>query len=152
MISLRKLAVVLLVGLLLTITLAAANRRAKTERIWKVLEGVASQTVLVSTNADFPAKNNWWFGDRNGSYEVGQVTLKDGSAWQFAFASHHVLERPESFVVFKNGPRLIRAEGYGFCCELEFDDQKQPMDSVEFLRQLQVQLGFATSTRGFELE
>ena len=121
---------------------------AETEEVWKKLTTAVPVGELSPTNAEVMVKSNWVMSVRSDLYEVGQITLKDSSKWQFAFASHHALERPESFVVFKNETNMIRARGYGFCCEVDFGKTKQPENSAEFIGLLETGFGFTLIRRG----
>ena len=79
------------------------------------------------------AQTEWLFGSATGKYEVGQVVLRDGEVWCFAFASHHVVAGPDSYTVFQGRHGTIRVKGDRFCCEVEFGDHRQPADTDEFI-------------------
>jgi len=113
----------------LVVTGTWLRQREREEGRWRdITAHVPSAPLLPSTKDDWIAT-----GSSTGTYQAGQVTLGDGDVWRFAFASHHLFAGPDSYTVFKNHRDTIRVRGGGFCCEVEFYNQKQPADAAAFV-------------------
>jgi len=109
------------------------RHHAAEQSMWRVVTSQVPAVPLSTSSSNTIAKTDWLFGSSTGMYEVGQVVLRDGEVWRFAFASHHVVSGPDGYTVFR-GPRgTIRARGDAFCCEIEFGDHKQPADTQELI-------------------
>jgi hypothetical protein len=118
--------------------------RARMEASWCAIAAQVPATPLSATNASALPSNGWLFGFATGDCEVGHVVLGDGEVWRFAFASHHKFTGPDSYTVFRSHESTVRVRGGGFCCEVEFGDQKQPANTQEFIALLR--------SRGDDLE
>jgi hypothetical protein len=120
------------------------RHHAAEQAIWRDVTSLVPAAPLSASSTNTLTKTDWLFGSSTGTYEVGQVVLRDGEVWRFAFASHHVVSGPDSYTVFRSPRGTIRARGDAFCCEVEFGDHKQPADTQEFIALLR--------SRGNEVE
>jgi len=102
-----------------------ANEAAR----WRVIAAQVPPTPLKPSNTNLSPNDSWLVGLSTGKYQVGHVACSDGQVCRFAFASHHLFTGPDSYTVFKGDQGTIRVKGGGFCCEVEFDNQKQPADT-----------------------
>ncbi len=90
-------------------------------------------TATQAVRPDYSHTHKWWFGVNDDKYQVGQVELGNRDVWQFAFASHHQLDGPDSYTVFRGKTGTVRFKGPAFCCEVDFGDRKQPADAEAFI-------------------
>jgi hypothetical protein len=115
------------------------RHHANEEARWSDIAAQVPSIPSTASSTNAVAKSEWWFGSFIGMYEVGQVVLRDGDVWRFAFASHHAFTGPDSYTVFRSHRGKIRVRGGGFYCEVEFYEQKQPADTQEFVALLRRQ-------------
>ena len=76
------------------------------------------------------AKPSWMFGDYASIYEKGILCLQDGTIVKFSFISHHLSNDHKSHSYFSALNFSKHVTGW-FCCEVNFDKQRQPKNLEE---------------------